>query len=323
MSGPQTFAWARSSLVTPWVAAGSGSATRRLAVDPTRGERGGAEPRVLAVSWPLAEIGTWDNAQAWPGGDGDSTRRNRRSSGPPITPGATVGPRSGRPGRDGVGPFAWVPADFELRRPSSVRLVSSARRSRGATTSGRWRPARRRSGLAGKGKERLVRGCIRRPMGHPPGPTTRTAVRGAPALREKLVSSSGRQKAKARRFLSLPLLTYSALGGLRQDPGRGAESSAEATTCGNGGTTCVCCCRRMGDAVTSNRGGTGGAVAGAWGGGAGVRAARPGERPADSSEGRQPGMRTCSTRGSTELEAPVIRSASAVQRSTAASEVSQ
>jgi hypothetical protein len=36
---------------------------------------------------PLAEIGTWDNAQAWPG-DGDSTRRNRRSSGPPITPGA-------------------------------------------------------------------------------------------------------------------------------------------------------------------------------------------------------------------------------------------
>jgi hypothetical protein len=26
----------------------------------------------------------------------------------------------------------------------------------------------------------------------------------------------------------LPLLTYSALGGLRQDPGRGAESSAEA-----------------------------------------------------------------------------------------------
>jgi hypothetical protein len=43
--------------------------------------------------------------------------------------------------------------------------------------------------------------------------------------------------------------------------------------------------------------------------------------PADSSEGRQREMSTCPKRGSTELEAPVIRSASAVQRSTAASEV--
>ena len=47
------------------------------------------------------------------------------------------------------------------------------------------------------------------------------------------------------------------------------------------------------------------------------------ERPADWSEGRQREMRTCPTRGSTELEAPVIRSASAVQRSTAASEVAR
>ena len=31
-----------------------------------------------------------------------------------------------------------------------------------------------------------------------------------------------------------PLSTYSALGGLRQDPGHAAESSAEARTCGNG-----------------------------------------------------------------------------------------
>jgi hypothetical protein len=47
------------------------------------------------------------------------------------------------------------------------------------------------------------------------------------------------------------------------------------------------------------------------------------ERPADSSEGTQREMRTCPTRGSTELEAPVIRPTSAVRRSTAASEVSQ
>jgi hypothetical protein len=58
--------------------------------------------------------------------------------------------------------------------------------------------------------------------------------------------------------------------------------------------------------------------------GAEVRVCAPpdwAERPADSSEGRQREMRTCPTRGSTELEAPVIRSA--VQRSTAASEVSR
>ena len=35
------------------------------------------------------------------------------------------------------------------------------------------------------------------------------------------------------------------------------------------------------------------------------------------------GLRTCPARGSTELEAPVIRSARAAQRGTAASEVSQ
>jgi hypothetical protein len=68
------------------------------------------------------------------------------------------------------------------------------------------------------------RGCIRRPMGHPPGPTTCTAVRGAPPLRKKVVSSQ--RTTKARRSHSLPLLTYSAPGGLRQDPGRAAESAA-------------------------------------------------------------------------------------------------
>ena len=47
------------------------------------------------------------------------------------------------------------------------------------------------------------------------------------------------------------------------------------------------------------------------------------ERPADWSEGRQREMRTCRTRGSTELEAPVMRPVGAVQWSTAASEVSR
>jgi hypothetical protein len=71
---------------------------------------------------------------------------------------------------------------FGLRQPSSVRLASLAQRSRGATTFGRMAA---RSGLAGKGENFSFRGCIRRPMGHPPGPTTCTAVRGAPPLRKK------------------------------------------------------------------------------------------------------------------------------------------
>jgi hypothetical protein len=43
------------------------------------------------------------------------------------------------------------------------------------------------------------RDVIRRPMGHPPGPTTCTAVRGARPLRKKVVSSQRTTKAKARR----------------------------------------------------------------------------------------------------------------------------
>ena len=60
--------------------------------------------------------------------------------------------------------------------------------------------------------------------------------------------------------------------------------------------------------------------------GAEVRVCAPpdrAERSAHSSEGRQREMRMCPTRGSTEPEASLIRSASAVQRSTAASEVSR
>lgn len=72
---------------------------------------------------------------------------------------------------------------FELRRPSSVRLASLAQHSCGATTSGRWRRAQR-SGLADNGNNVWFRGCIRRPMGHPPGPTPRTRTRRATASRE-------------------------------------------------------------------------------------------------------------------------------------------
>ena len=158
---------------------------------------------------------------ALPGVDaGRCRRRTGRGSG---RCGGTAGPRSGRPGRGGVGPFAWVPADLgyggrEARRSSTWRASPSARVAR--RPPGEWRRARRRSGL----ENFSFRGCIRRPMGHPPGPTTCTAVRGAPPLRKKVVSSQ--RTTKARRSHSLPLLTYSAPGGLRQDPGRAAESAA-------------------------------------------------------------------------------------------------
>ena len=164
---------------------------------------------------------------ALPGVDaGRCGRRTGRGSG---RCGVTAGPRFGRPGWGGVGPFAWVPADWAT---AAVKL--------GGRPFGELRPAlawrddlRENGGaldgvraLPAKGKNFSFRGCIRRPMGHPPGPTTYTAVRGAPPLRKKVVSSQRTTKAKARRSHSLPLLTYSAPGGLRQDPGRAAESAA-------------------------------------------------------------------------------------------------
>jgi len=158
---------------------------------------------------------------ALPGVDaGQCKRRTGRGSG---RCGEAAGPRSGRPGRGWRGAVRLGAGRFELRRPSSVRLASLVQHSRGATTSGRWRCARR-SGLADIGKELLVRGCIHRPMGHPPGPTTRTRTRRATASPEGGQSAADEQK--ARRSHSLPPLTYSGLGGLPQDPGRAAESSA-------------------------------------------------------------------------------------------------
>ncbi len=170
--------------------------------------------------------------------------------------------------------------------------------------------------LPAKGKDFSFRGCIGRPMGHPPGPTTCTAVRGAPPLRKKVVSSQRMTKAEARRSHPLPLLTYSAPGGLRQDPGRAAESAAGPRTDEDMGHDV--------GVLLSTEGGRGdeslvGLAVRLRALGAEVRVCAP----PDWSGGRQPEMRTCRTRGSTLRETPVIRPASAGQRSTAASEVSR
>jgi len=108
------------------------------------------------------------------------------------------------------GPFAWVSADlgYGNRQASAWRPWPSARVAR--RPPGEWRRAR---ALPANGENFSFRGCIRRLMGHPPGPTTCTAVRGAPPLRQKVVNSQ--RTTKARRCYSLPFLTYSRLGGLR------------------------------------------------------------------------------------------------------------
>src|SRR5581483_8095607 len=77
-----------------------------------------------------------------------------------------------------------------------------------------------------------------------------------PAIGER---DSAARTIKGREYHSFPLSTYSAPGDLRQDPGRAAESLAEARNCGNGSRECVCCCPRPGRAGTSNAGGTRGA----------------------------------------------------------------
>jgi hypothetical protein len=59
------------------------------------------------------------------------------------------------------------------------------------------------------------------------GEIRRTAVRGAPTLREEVVRQQRTAKGKERTHSS-PLSMYSAPGGLRQDPGRAAESPTEA-----------------------------------------------------------------------------------------------
>jgi transposase len=91
----------------------------------------------------------------------------------------------------------------------------------------------------------------------------RTAVRGALPLCEEVVRPQRTAKEKSKEVThSLPLSMYSAPGGLRQDPGRVAQSPAEARTCGNQGVAkYVCSCRRVGLAGRRTNGGTRGAVA--------------------------------------------------------------
>ena len=192
---------------------------------------------------------------------------------------------------------------------------------------GEWRRARRRSGLAGKGKELLVPR-----LDAQVGGTSSWASDVYRRMRRTAASQGGcqfpaddkgnRRTTKARSARSLPLLTYSRLGGLRQGPGRAAELAAGPRADEDMGARRACL-GPMGNAGDEPLVGLAVRLRALD---AEVRVCAPpgwAERPTDSSERRQREMRTCPARGSTELEAPVIRSASAVQRSTAASKVSR
>jgi hypothetical protein len=156
-----------------------------------------------------------------------------------------------------------------------------------------------------------------------PAGVSRPAIALPSPLREKLCQFLRATKVKARRSLSLPLLSYSAPGGLRQDPDLAAESRLRPVPAEWGFDV------RASLSMYEGRGDVEPLVGLAvWlrALGVEVRVCAPpdwAELPADSSEGRQREMGTCPTRGSTERAAPVIRSAGAVRRSTAASEVSQ
>src|SRR5258707_6257412 len=88
---------------------------------------------------------------------------------------------------------------------NSTKLVQpSARVAR--RRPGERRRARRRSGLADEEKNFSCRSCTRRPMGHPPGPTTCTAVRGGPPVHEKGVSPQRTTKRQGKEISLLATL---------------------------------------------------------------------------------------------------------------------
>lgn len=75
----------------------------------------------------------------------------------------------------------------------------------------------------------------RTPYRTPPAPPHREEPVSSAESGNRSVPGAGKRKGKEVTCHSLPLSTYSAVGGLPQDPGHPAESSADATTCGNGG----------------------------------------------------------------------------------------
>jgi hypothetical protein len=184
---------------------------------------------------------------------------------------------------------------------------------------GDWATAAREAPAVGPGRqrERTSRSAAA-PVGDATSSRARrcTAVHGAPPLRRRLsVPADDNGKGK-ESCPSLPLLTYSAPGGLRQDPGRAAESAARPRADEDMGPQ-----RRV---LLSTDGGRGdepltGPVVRLRALGAEMRVCAP----PDWSGGRQRGMRTCRTRGSTLAETPVVGPAGAGQRSTAVSEVSR
>ena len=129
---------------------------------------------------------------------------------PPST--QALAPNHGRPGRT----------------RSSDRPAWSGTSSSSAQTGQRWHPTWARSQWP------LVQGC------DPQLPVELRAEgdgnhRGHPRRLCARKLSGPERTRKGKETCSFPLPTYSEPGGLRQDPGRAAESPAEARTCGRWG----------------------------------------------------------------------------------------
>lgn len=151
--------------------------------------------------------------------------------GDPYRPAAVLGVREGRhPGCDGHtratgGTARRAPRVPRVARNTQRLALGEGQRAGDAASARPCRAGRRiEPGCASGGTESP------RPGGCPSGRARAASGRTVP-----------RKTPKARREISLPLPRYSAPGGLRQGPGQGAESSAEATTCEDGDMKCVCC----------------------------------------------------------------------------------
>jgi hypothetical protein len=200
--------------------------------------------RVAARAWRASGRRPWRSS---PRSSSRPSRPGRPWCTPPPAPHARR-PRS-RPAAGAAPPATPPPRSLRRDRPDGQRLRAP---------SSWWSPS-----VVGR-------------LGGRPTPTTQAGLRRGPPPHfnktgDNLRTAKGKGKEVTR---SLPLSMYSAPGGLRQDPGRVAESPGEARTCGNQGfAKYVCSCRRVGLAGRRTAGGTRGAVAGTRRGGVGVRAA--------------------------------------------------
>lgn len=160
-----------------------------------------------------------------------------------------IAPPSGRAGDRGGGPRPGRGAGrgpLRRDRPGTPSHPASRRRQPRAVAGRRCLGgAPGCPGSADRAADVWFHGCIRPAHGAHPHAVRHRFTRSPSVPLDGAWQRQG-------ELLSLPLSTYSALGGLPQGPGDHAESRADATT-GSGCATCVCPCRCVGGAGTSDQ----------------------------------------------------------------------